>query len=45
MKHTVVVTPSGEELVLIAKADFDASKRRSMWPPTIARKPPTRVKR
>lgn len=23
MKHTLVVTPSGEELVLIAKADFD----------------------
>jgi DNA-binding Xre family transcriptional regulator len=23
MKHTFVVTPSGEELVLIAKADFD----------------------
>ena len=23
MKHTLVVTPSGEEMVLIAKADFD----------------------
>jgi len=23
MKHTLIVTPSGEEMVLIAKADFD----------------------
>jgi hypothetical protein len=24
MKHTIITTPAGEELVLLAKADFDA---------------------
>ena len=28
MKHTIVVTPSGEELVLIAKADFEQIEER-----------------
>ena len=26
MKHTIVVTPSGEELVLLARADFEAMR-------------------
>jgi len=28
MKHTVFVTPSGEEMVIISKADFDAIEDR-----------------
>ena len=28
MKHTIVVTPSGEELVLLARTDFDAMRER-----------------
>ena len=24
MKHTIITTPAGEELVLLSKADFDA---------------------
>jgi DNA-binding XRE family transcriptional regulator len=28
MKHTIVITPSGEELVLLARADFDAMRER-----------------
>ena len=27
MKHTIVVTPSGEELVLLARADFEAMRK------------------
>jgi DNA-binding XRE family transcriptional regulator len=28
MKHTILITPSGEELVLLARADFDAMRER-----------------
>ena len=28
MKHTIVVTPSGEELVLLTRTDFDAMRER-----------------